>query len=383
MKLLINGGCLKSSGVCQVARSFLKECISFPENEYHVFVSPTLENELRGITFPPNFQFYLFDKHPLYSLFGSPPFRILKRYHALTGEIDPDCVFSVFGPAWWKSGYPTLSGYASPQFIFEESPFFRKIGFKDKLKLKISKMLFCFALKRETRYYVVETEITRERLSRLLHIPLSDIFVVSNTCSDKYHDFVPGKKLLPEKAENEFRMFIPALTQPHKNQVILNEVIPLLNNNTGLHKQIVFVTTLPRDFLNSVFTEEAKRSIMNLDRIPAEQCPQAYSECDALFYPTLLECFSASYPEAMQMGKPILTSDLAFATDTCRDAALYFDPTDAADIVRQIVRLVQDEKLQDELIRRGKKRLSAFLNARQRTQKYLELCRLVISQSKG
>lgn len=380
MKLLINAGRLKSSGVCQVARSFLKECISFPENEYHIIISSPLKNELKEIPFPDNFHFYLFDKHPLYSLFSFTPFRVLKQYHALEREIGPDCVFSIFGPMWWKSAYPVLSGFASPQLIFEESPFFKKIGFKAKLELRISKMLFRYALKRESRHYVVETEITKERLSRLIGLPLSNIFVVSNTCSDTYHDFIPGEKQLPEQQQDEFRMFIPALTQPHKNQVILNDVIPLLHK-ADLKKRIIFVTTLPSAFFDSVFSEEAKMDILNLGRIPAERCPQIYSECDALFYPTLLECFSASYPESMRMEKPILTSDLAFATDTCRDAALYFDPVNPTDIAEKIVRLVNDEELQKDLIQKGKKRLNDFLSARQRTEKYLEICR-TISQNR-
>ena len=381
MKLLINAGRLKSSGVCQVARSFLKECISFPENEYHIIISPPLKNELKEIPFPDNFHFYLFDKHPLYSLFSFTPFRVLKQYHALEKEINPDCVFSIFGPMWWKSHAPCVEGFASGQFLFTESPLFARLPFSRKVKYKLLKCIFKSACRHETSWYILETETARKRFCQYFHFPEDHVFVVTNTCSEQYLHFTTSEPHeLPAKEDNEFRFFFPADGIEHKNHIILNEVIPLLSQKFP-DRKITFVLTVNERFLQSSLSEEAKKSILNLGRIPAERCPQIYSECDALFYPTLLECFSASYPESMQMGKPILTSNLIFATDICRDAALYFDPVNPADIAEKIVRLVNDEELQNDLIQKGKKRLNDFLSARQRTEKYLEICR-TISQNR-
>ncbi|MFK2341775.1 glycosyltransferase [Bacteroides fragilis] len=84
-------------------------------------------------------------------------------------------------------------------------------------------------------------------------------------------------------------------------------------------------------------SEEAKKSIVNLGIIDVSKCPQLYNECDALFLPTLLECFSANYVEAMKMRKPIVTSNLPFATNVCKNAALYFDPMNAHDIVEKFL----------------------------------------------
>ena len=152
MKILINAGVLKSSGVCQVGRSFLHECLNFPEHEYHVFVSATMQEILKSERFPDNFNFYLFPLHPLYSIFTHASFSCLRQYHRLEKEIDPDCIFTVFGPAWWKSRAPALVGYASPHFVFEDSPYFRDISLLRRLQLKFEKLLFYLALRRETQY---------------------------------------------------------------------------------------------------------------------------------------------------------------------------------------------------------------------------------------
>ena len=197
MKLLINAGNLKSTGVVKVALSFLQECVSFPQHEYHVFVSTHLQKELEYLTFPSNFHFYLFDKHPLYSIFSKVGFSVLRRYHALEKEIQPDCVFTVFGPAWWKSKAPCIAGYGSSQFIYEDSPFWDTISLKDKLLLKFHKVMFFLALRREAQCFVTETNLIKERLPKFLKISPSNVVVVSNTCSAYFFNFVPQKSFLP------------------------------------------------------------------------------------------------------------------------------------------------------------------------------------------
>lgn len=372
MKLLLNAGTLQASGPCQVMRSFLAECIAFPQHEYHVFLSPAVQREIAKISFPDNFHFYLFEKHPLYSIFSRSLFSVLKRYHRLEQEIQPDCVFALFGPMWWKSKAPCVAGYASGQFIFGESPYFKQLSLLGKLKLKIHKIMFYVALKREAAYYITETEIARQRLAKWIKFPLDRLFVVSNTCSEIYKNFNLGDDVLPEKKTNEFRMFISALNQPHKNLDVLNGVIPLLRERCPNWK-FTFVTTVSASYYEEHFDDNVKSSIINLGRIPAELCPQIYYECDALFLPTLLECFSASYPEAMFMKKPILTSNLVFATDICGKAALYFDPEVPADIADKIIMLVQYPVLQQKLIQAGQERIVFFPTSRQRAEKYLEI----------
>jgi glycosyltransferase involved in cell wall biosynthesis len=84
------------------------------------------------------------------------------------------------------------------------------------------------------------------------------------------------------------------------------------------------VITLPVDVFKSIFNEKYYKYVYNLGPIPIPECASLYKECDAMFLPTLLECFSASYIEAMYMEKPIVTSDLDFAHTVCGNSALNF-----------------------------------------------------------
>ena len=111
----------------------------------------------------------------------------------------------------------------------------------------------------------------------------------------------------------------------------------------------------------------------NLGILKTVDCPAAYASSDALFLPTLIETFSASYPESMKMKKPILTSDLDFAKDVCNDAALFFDPTDPQNIADTIEEIILNKKLYNSLTKKGIKRLNSMEISESRAIKYIDI----------
>ena len=371
MKLIINTTTLSGTGVTQVALSFIYECIAFRENEYHIFLSKTISREIRAEEFPDNFHFYHFDQHPLYGIKG---FSIRKKLKNLERMIDPDLTFSVFGPACWTPASKHVSGFANSYYVYPESPFFSKITFKDFLRINLMKIAHRFFLKRNGKYFICETDDMAQRLSEFLKVKESNIYTVSNTYSRYFenYDASARKRLLPEPSADEYRFLSLASFDIHKNLTVINELIPVLNKKmTG--KEIKFILTIDQEQYERHFSPEAKACIINLGRIEVKDCPQLYSECDALFLPTLIESFSANYPEAMKMEVPVLTSGYSFAKSICEDAALYFDPLDAEDIADKIMMILDDENLSQELIEKGKKRLKAFGDAKMRAKRYLDV----------
>ena len=374
MKIIINAASLSATGATQVSVSFINECILHSDNEYHVFISNTVSSQIDLKSFPPNFKFYLFEGTP-YSF--SNGFSIIKQLKKLEIKINPDCVFTVFGPSVWTPNAPHLMGYAYPYYVYPESPFFNIISKKLKIKISIYKFIHRYFLNRNGKYYVCESEDVSSRLPAYLGTGNNQIFTVTNTCNNYFNDFKPtGKILLPQKKQNEFRFVTLSSFARHKNLSILNAVIPILKRKLP-EINFKFVLTVDQNLFKTRFTEEAQAHIYNLGRIKVSDCPQVYYESDALFLPTLMECFSASYPEAMKMGKPIITSDLPFATTVCDTAAIYFDPIDANDIADKILRLVQEQPLREDLILKGYERLLTFDTAEMRATKYLEICKKI------
>lgn len=96
---------------------------------------------------------------------------------------------------------------------------------------------------------------------------------------------------------------------------------------------------------------------MLIGAVNIRQVPHLYEQSNVMFLPTLLECFSASYTEAMRMQVPILTTDLGFAHSICAEAACYFQPTSASDLGEKIVRLASDRAYCRQLTEAGTRRL--------------------------
>ncbi len=98
-----------------------------------------------------------------------------------------------------------------------------------------------------------------------------------------------------------------------------------------------------------------------------------------MLLPTLLELFTASYPEAMRMKRPILTSNYDFATSICGDAAEYFDPLSPLDIADSILRVSKNPDRYNELVSKGTQRLTTIGTATERAEQYIEICKQLVN----
>lgn len=376
MRILVNTSTIVETGCTQVCVSFIYECIKHAEHDYYILLSSNVAKNINQIDFPENFHFETINTWPLYS-FKARDER--KRLRKLEKTLKPDCVFSVFGPSWWTPKAPHLMGYAFPYYVYPESPFYSLLTVKEKLDIYLKKLIHCHFLKRNGKYYVCETEDVSQRLQRLLRTNSNSIFTVSNTANRFFREW--GDKVSRNRDDEVFHFYSLCSPKFHKNIQILNKVIPLLNQ-LETKKKIVFHTTFPQEKYESMFTEEVKPYIINEGLLPVAECPAFVSKCDALFLPTLMECFSASYPEAMCMGKPIVTSNLPFATGVCEDSALYFDPLNPEDIAQKLVFLVNDEDLYQSLVEKGRNMLKRFLTPEKRAERYLKILQRISSTQK-
>jgi glycosyltransferase involved in cell wall biosynthesis len=84
------------------------------------------------------------------------------------------------------------------------------------------------------------------------------------------------------------------------------------------------------------------------------------AEADAILLPTLAECFSGTYTDAMAAKRPILTSRRDFAEDVCGNAAIYFDPHSPEEILQAIESIREDPKRRADLISLGEGRLASY-----------------------
>ena len=375
MKLIVNTASTYKGGGVQVARSFIEECQQHKEHEFHIVLGQLLSRIVDTTAYPENFYFYEIGYRPATKIFSISSHD--QFFTQLETMIKPDAVFTTSGPAYWRSKAPHIIGYNLPHYIYTDSPFYNRIPPYKRLKWKAKGKVIQYFFKRDADACVVQTSDVNHRLRKWIQ---SDaVYTVSNTVSSHYlnHDSYPLK--LPQKADNEFRFLTLSAWYAHKNIEIIRAVLDALDEK--LKRKIRFVLTLPEEDYNRLFPNKYRKFIYNLGPVRPEEGPSLYNECDAMFLPTLLECFSASYAEAMVMGKPILTSDLSFAKSICQSAALYCDPVNPIQIIEQMKILMDCSEIRAKLVNEGKKQLSSFPSAQDRASQYLNICNKIAHAS--
>jgi len=164
-----------------------------------------------------------------------------------------------------------------------------------------------------------------------------------------------------DRLTGKFVMLCVTRYYPHKNLEILVDLFR--RHSLRLRDVAVIVTVHPDQhpraprFLASLKEPLVRDHVINIGPVDQSLLAAYYTHSDALIMPTLLESFSGSYLEAMQLRRPILTSDLDFAHDVCGAAAAYFNPTDTHSICKTILRVKGSSELRMVLATQGSERL--------------------------
>lgn len=375
MRLLIMAVQFKG-GSLQGVVSIIRELVKFSDNEYHIVLSKEVKDQLHDVVYPVNMHVY-----DLPNKIGNHTINLfLNRwfFDRLECRLNPDVVLCSSGPMYWKPKKPCLMGYNLGHHIYRDSPYYDIIDLAAKTRWFFRRTFHRWYFRREGDAFFVQTDDVNKRLRK--YIGVSDIYTVSNTFSVAYLNIEDYPKKLPPREGNETRCLTISAFYPHKNLGVIKKVVDRLEE-LG-RSDIQFVVTLPQDRYDQLFPSQYKDRIINVGFVPSKEGPSLYNECDIMFLPTLLECFSASYAEAMIMRKPIITSDMGFAHTVCKDAAIYFNPVDVNDIVDKLIRLVDDKELQKDLINKGEMQKGQFGTSEDRVKGILDLCEMLKKKGK-
>ena len=363
-------------GSLQGVVSIIRELVKFDGNEYHVVLSPEVKKQIQNITFPDYFHLY-----DLPTKSGNHTINLfLNRgwFTHMEQSIKPDCVLCTSGPMYWKPKSPCLLGFNLPHHIYRESPYFDTNTLASKFRWFMRRTFHKLYFRREGDAFFVQTDDVNERFRK--YVRRNEVYTVPNTYSVSYRNLEQFPPKLPPRQEGITRCLTISAYYPHKNLGIIKKVVDVLEAKG--RKDIRFVVTLPQHYYDQLFPAEYKDRIINVGFVPSKEGPSLYEECDIMFLPTLLECFSASYAEAMVMRKPIITSDMGFAHTVCKDAAIYFNPVDAEEIADKLIHLVDDKELQQKLIAKGDKQKSQFGTSEDRAKGILDLCEMLTKEGK-
>jgi glycosyltransferase involved in cell wall biosynthesis len=193
-----------------------------------------------------------------------------------------------------------------------------------------------------------------------------DKIKVSNPGVDEYFKKLTSKSLngkLPELKPNKKTILYVGNTRPYKNLPRLLEAFGLLQKKRPENYQLVIAGGEKRNLplLKKITLDlSIEKNIIFAGNLTDPEVVALMNAADVFVFPSLEEGFGLPPLEAMACGTPVVTSNVSSLPEVVRDAALLVDPENVEGIAFAIERVLTDEKLREELIKKGFERVKRF-----------------------
>ncbi|MDH5388276.1 MAG: glycosyltransferase [Gammaproteobacteria bacterium] len=352
-KIILNATTLPKGGGIQACVSFIHKSLDLSKNiDWVYIVSDKVAGELQKFgTVIPNYRLIIFNESPAKNVDSR------KRLLKLSEDLAPDAIFTFFGPAYVKFKRPHLCGVADGWVTHSTRLAYQSL---DSITSKILTFMRCLYKGYWYRYadqWVVEADCAKKGMVRRIRVPEESVHVVKNTCATHYTEKVNKPYLF--NTGKHTKILTLSSYYPHKNLNIIPYIAQQLKKMG--YDDFQFIITIAKETPEDYHIIELCKQlgvvdcVNNIGPVNIIDGPALYAAVDIVLQPSLLETFSANYPEAMAQKKPIVTTDLDFAHDICEDAALYYPPDDAKSAAECIDKLINNDDLVNNLTQNGRK----------------------------
>lgn len=202
---------------------------------------------------------------------------------------------------------------------------------------------------RKSRAIITASQYVKDDIARFAHINSRKITVTYEAAEP----ITDNPKSVTELENQKFIMYV-GRPMPHKNLNRLIEAftlvrqqdpalrLALIGKQDDVYKQIE-KSVLQRKVKNVVFT----------GFVSDGQLRWLYDNTVAYVFPSLSEGFGLPGLEAMVAGAPVVSSNATCLPEIYKDGAEYFDPESVEDMAVAIAKVLSDEKLRKQLIKKG------------------------------
>ncbi|MEO0097313.1 MAG: glycosyltransferase family 1 protein [candidate division WOR-3 bacterium] len=177
-----------------------------------------------------------------------------------------------------------------------------------------------------------------------------------------------------EIKEKDYLLYVGSLAKKKNliNFLLAFEII--VNKNTPLNAIVIAPEGKIFEKVNINIKPEVKKRVKFINKVNDQELIAYYKNAFCLVFPSFHEGAGIPPIEAMSCGCPVLCSDIPVLKERCGEGAIYFNPYSPQDIAQKIVLLFENQKLREELIKKGYQRAKIFKweNTAKKTVKLLE-----------
>ncbi|WP_336690993.1 MULTISPECIES: glycosyltransferase [unclassified Chryseobacterium] len=223
------------------------------------------------------------------------------------------------------------------QLLFLDLP--KEMSFISK-KIYYIKTRFLNAFKKNTDYWLVQTELVKEKLSKKYGIQGSNILVIPF--------YPPFTSEVNTNIRKEHQYIYVSNVSKHKNHLRLIEAFAKFYDK---HKKGKLILTIPDDaseILNSINVKVNQGyPVENIGFVDRNSLCQLYMESEYHIFPSLTESFGLGLVEAIENGCKIIGADLPYTYAVCKPS-LVFNPLEVDSITEALSLSLQKNTINSE-----------------------------------
>ncbi|HEX9628926.1 MAG TPA: glycosyltransferase family 1 protein [Pyrinomonadaceae bacterium] len=213
---------------------------------------------------------------------------------------------------------------------------------------------------------ITPTQSVRREVCEHLAVKAEKVFAIPEAARASFRptDFAATKDVRCKLGCGDEFLLAVGTIEPRKNLSVLVTAFEQLTRARPQSK-LKLVIAGGLGWLNDSFFETIKRSpardrIVVTDYLHDEELRALYGSCRAFIYPSLYEGFGLPPLEAMACGAPVVASRIPALVEIAGVAASFFDPTNAIDLAKTILALLEDENARNQLSLAGQNRAAEF-----------------------
>lgn len=260
-----------------------------------------------------------------------------------------------------KKNYPTVItiGDVTPLVFPEHFP----SGVKGAMRFFLQKLAI-----RNVKTIITFSDSSKADINKYLDVKNDMIFPISLGMDDSFK--VIEDKVKKDKIKKKYNLpdkFLLFVGSPNWNKNILNLTEACLRTNIDLvivgkefteYENIGHIEQQSyREFLEKYANNSR---IHRLGFIDDRELPFVYNLSTALLLPSFYEGFGLPILEAQACGIPVITSNISSMPEVAGEGALLVDPHSVKDITEAIKKMIINQTLKNDLIKKGFENIKKF-----------------------
>jgi lipopolysaccharide/colanic/teichoic acid biosynthesis glycosyltransferase len=206
------------------------------------------------------------------------------------------------------------------------------------------------------RIIFTNSEFSQTELSRYLRQP-AERFKITYLAGDHICRIQPDERILSKYDLSKDQYVIAVGNQsPHKNLAAVRRATASMPGKV----KVIFVGGQDRKVFAHESVQDTSIDNIVLGYVRDAELKALYQNALACILPSHYEGFGLPALEAMHCGCPVLCARAGALPEIAENAALFFDPRNANEIVEAINRIYSDQQLRDDLIQKGTRRVKDF-----------------------